>query len=100
MKGFNQEELEKLTQLARIKCTKEEKKTLLFNLNSILDYVEQLKELDTENTKPCNHILETHVNVMRDDVVETTLSREDFIRNSPEHISGMIRVPPVLTSDQ
>jgi aspartyl-tRNA(Asn)/glutamyl-tRNA(Gln) amidotransferase subunit C len=87
-----------LTQLSRIDCTEDEQEMLLKDLRSILDYFEQLEEIDTENVMPCNHVLEGTVNVMRDDVVGQTLPRELFLANAPSQIGGMIRVPPVIKS--
>jgi aspartyl-tRNA(Asn)/glutamyl-tRNA(Gln) amidotransferase subunit C len=95
---FDEKELIKLTKLSRIECTPEERKKLLQSLKNILLYVEQLKEIDTEGVTPCNHVLETLVNVMREDEVGKTLDRELFLSNAPTHTGGMIRVPPVMKS--
>ena len=100
MNDFDEKELEKLTKLARIQCTKEEKGELFRNLTSILSYIEEFRELDLHDTPPCDSVLETVKNVMRDDIPERTLSREEFLNNSPAQVSGMIRVPPVLLNDQ
>ena len=96
---FEEGDIEKLTQLARIDCTGEEKKNLYQNLSKILDYIEQLSELDVSDVAPCNHILPTLKNVLREDVVKEPLSREEFLKNAPASISSMVRVPPVLNKD-
>ncbi len=87
----------KLTKLCRIECSEEEKKKLMERLKKVLVYVEQLKEVDTAGVTPCNHVLETVHNVMREDVVGETLPRDLFLSNAPAHTGGMIRVPPVIT---
>lgn len=87
----------KLTKLCRIECSDEEKKKLMERLKKVLVYVEQLKEVDTAGVNPCNHVLETVHNVMREDVVGETLPRDQFLSNAPAHTGGMIRVPPVIT---
>lgn len=94
--SLNKETLKNLTQLSRIRCTEEEEKALLKDLQSILDYVEELKQVDTENVKPCNQVLEEVSNVSREDTVGPTLSRKTFLDNSPSQVSGMIRVPLVI----
>lgn len=97
MSTLNKETIKKLTQLSRIACTEEEQDKLLSDLEKILAYFEQLKEVDTENVTPCNHVLADIVNVMRDDVVGPTLSRDKFLANVPaKPFAGMVRVPPVI----
>jgi aspartyl-tRNA(Asn)/glutamyl-tRNA(Gln) amidotransferase subunit C len=96
MAEFDEKELIKLTKLCRIECNEEEKKILLQQLASILNYVEQLNEIDTENVEPCYRVLETLTNVMRKDEIGEILSRELFLANAPAHVGGMIRVPPVI----
>ncbi len=96
MTKFDEEELNKLTKLCRIECTDDEKKALYSQIASILDYVKQLDEVDTERAEPCYSVLETSKNVMREDEVGELLSREQFLANAPAHVGGMIRVPPVI----
>lgn len=96
MSHLNKELIKKLTQLSRIDCTPEEQAGLLQSLETILSYVDQLQEVDTEAVKPCNHVLAAINNVMRDDVIGETLPREIFLNNSPAHSGGRIRVPPVI----
>lgn len=96
MSHLNEESIKKLSELCRIHCSEEEQQALLKDLESILTYVDQLREVDTENVTPCNHVLADISNVMREDKTGETLSREVFLKNSPEHTGGMIRVPPVI----
>ncbi len=96
MAKLDKETILKLTRLCRIDCTAEEQEALLKDLKLILDYFEQLEEIDTENVPPCNHVLENMANVMREDEVGEVLDREAFLANAPSHIGGMVRVPPVM----
>lgn len=96
MAELNKETIKHLTRLCRIDCTEEEQESILKDLKRILNYIEQLQEIDTENVPPCNHVLEDIVNVMRDDEIGPVLSRDVFLANAPAHIGGMIRVPPVI----
>lgn len=93
---LNSDTIAQLTRLCRIDCTEEEKKSLLHDLKKILAYIEQLKEIDTENVSPCLQVLEDACNVMRDDETGGLLERETFLANAPSHIGGMIKVPPVI----
>lgn len=96
MAKLNKETIKKLTRLCRIDCTEEEQDSLLEDLKKILNYVEQLQEIDTENVPPCNQVIEGMANVMREDVIGKVLKRETFLANAPAHIGGMVRVPPII----
>jgi len=96
MEEFNEEQITKLAQLCRICCSEEEKRALHQHLAKILLYIDLLQEADTDQVKPCCRVLETPSNVMREDLVEKPLSREEFLANAPSHVGGMVRVPPVI----
>lgn len=99
MAQLDKETIKYLSTLSRIKCTEEEQEALLHDLKEILEYMEQLNEVNTDNVAPCRSVLEGLVNVMRDDIAGTPMSREEFLANAPSHVGGMIRVPPVLKSN-
>lgn len=96
MADLNREMIAYLTKLSRINCTESEQDAILKDLKKILDYAEQLNEVDTDKVPPCLHVLEGMVNVMREDVVGETMPRELFLANAPSHVGGMIRVPPII----
>jgi len=96
MSDLNKETIKYLTQLSRIECTEAEQESLLKDLQKILNYVEQLQEVETENVLPCNHVLAGMQNVMREDIPGETMPREVFLNNAPAHTGGLIRVPPVI----
>lgn len=97
MSNFDHQTLEHLKKLCRIDCTEEENQDLIDSLKSILEYVDQLKEVNTENTKTCRYVLRGMLkNPMRDDEEKDLLAREKFLGNAPDQIGGMIRVPPIL----
>jgi len=99
MAELDKQTIQHLSKLCRIKCSEAEQENLLESLKKILNYVEQLNEVDTENVKPCCHVLPDMQNVMRPDVVEKPLSREVFLANAPSQIGGMIKVPTILKSN-
>ena len=100
MSNFDKDALVNLEKLCRIKLMPEEEKAFSEQLKKIIDYIEQLSEIDTKDTQACDYIQkEMQENVFRDDVVKTTLSREEFLSNSPDQIGGMIKVPPILKSE-
>lgn len=95
---LSKETLKNLAQLSRIRYSEEEEESLLKDLQSILDYIDELQEIDTTGVKACNHALEEISNVMRPDIAVETLPRKTFLDNSPSQVSGMIRVPLVFKS--
>ncbi len=96
MAEFDEAELDKLAKLCRIECTEQEKKTLHTQISGVLEYSQQLNEVDTEGVEPCYRVLEALTSVMREDEVGELLSREAFLANAPAHVGGMIRVPPII----
>lgn len=96
MVKLDQAQIKYLTELSRIECTEDEQARLLKDLDKILNYMEQLNEIDTSAVAPCHHVLEDVVNVMREDVVGDTMPREVFLANAPSQIGGLIRVPTVI----
>lgn len=96
MKKLDKETLINLTKLCRINCSKEELETLLKNLQSILGYIDQMKEVDTEDVPVCNHVSDAIGSVTREDEPDKNLDRKTFLDNSPSHVGGMIRVPTVI----
>lgn len=97
---LDDEMFESLSKLCRIYFEKAEKEDLQANLDKFLKYVETLNEVDTEGVLPCNHVLEAIFNVMREDLEGELLPREAFIANSPDHVGGMIKVPPVIKFEE
>lgn len=97
MSHLNKEDIQKLSDLCRIKCTEEEQESILKDLESILTYIDLLNEVNTENVQPCNHVLSEIHNVMREDVCGPTLNRDVFLKLAPSHKGGLIDIPPVLT---
>ena len=96
MSKLNKDTLKTLTKLCRINCSEEEMATLLKNIQSILGYFDEMQEVDTENVPPCNHVSDEIGSITREDEADKTLDREIFLKNSPSHVGGMVRVPTVI----
>ncbi|WP_223070487.1 Asp-tRNA(Asn)/Glu-tRNA(Gln) amidotransferase subunit GatC [Paenibacillus caui] len=88
-------DVEHVAKLARLNLSEEEKEMFTEQLNAILQYVEKLNELDTENVEPTTHVLHLS-NVMREDVVQESLPEEKVFRNAPEEEDGQFKVPAIL----
>ena len=98
MSHFDEETLRNLEKLSMIRLTKTEEKEFVKSLKQIVDYVEKLFEVDTENVMPCHYVLmNMQKNVFREDIEEKVLSRDKFLENAPDKVAGMIKVPSVIT---
>lgn len=89
-------ELEKIANLARLKLSKTEKVKFLDQINQILNYVEKLNELNTENVVPLSHSMEL-INVMRDDNLKESLPSDKALENAPSKTNEFFRVPKVIS---
>ncbi len=91
--------VEHLAELSRIEIADEEKEKLAGDLEKILKYFEELKEVDTDGVKPMNGGT-TETNVMRDDINENgamSNERKDIIKKAfPEEKDGFLKVPAVF----
>ncbi len=96
MSDICKEKVEALSKLCRIELTEEELKEISTDLDRIIDYIEQLREVDTSQLSPISHIEEQGVGSLREDIVGDHLPREVFLSNAPDQVGGMIRVPPVI----
>jgi aspartyl-tRNA(Asn)/glutamyl-tRNA(Gln) amidotransferase subunit C len=81
--------------LARLRLSPDELGTFTVQLNSIVDYVAQLQELDTTGVEPLAHGIEVR-NVFRDDVRGPSLEREQALANAPSRNASSFLVPAVL----
>ena len=88
-------DVEHVANLARLEFSDEEKKTLMNQLNRILDYMEKLNELDTSKVEPLSHVIPL-TNVFREDKVKPSLSVSDVLKNAPAKTEKFFKVPKVI----
>ena len=92
---FDKKSLLKLGKLARISISEEKLNNLSKDLNSILEFVDQLKEIKTDQVDPTSNSLNQKLEV-RDDKVDTKNSAEDVLENAPEKEMDFFVVPKVI----
>jgi aspartyl-tRNA(Asn)/glutamyl-tRNA(Gln) amidotransferase subunit C len=92
---ITKEQIQHIAVLSRLKLSEEEKDLFGSQLSSILDYVDQLNELDTRETEPTSHVLSLS-NVMRDDILTSSLPREEALKNAPSRSENFFRVPKII----
>lgn len=95
MSRISMDQVKHVAHLARLAITEEEADKLTKQLDAIITFAEQLNELDTDNVEPTAHVLELK-NILREDIKQKGLPREDVLKNAPEHQDGQIKVPSIL----
>lgn len=78
--------------LAKLELSVEEKEQAKKDLAEMLDYIDQLGELDTDGVEPMSHVFPVS-NVFREDVVTNGDDRDNILKNAPEEKDGMFLVP-------
>ena len=84
-----------ISKLSRISVDDEQAKKLAGDMNSIFDFIEKLKELDTNNVEPLTSVAETTLKLRADEVKSGNI-REQVLKNSPEENEDFFVVPRVV----
>ncbi len=93
--AISMQEVEHIAELAKLHLSDEEKALMQQQLSAILDYFARLQELDTEAIPPTASVLPLR-NVMRDDEVRPSFSRDEILANAPARAEGYFKVKAVL----
>jgi aspartyl-tRNA(Asn)/glutamyl-tRNA(Gln) amidotransferase subunit C len=96
---LEEKDIAKVAQLAHLELQDEELKVFGPQITEILNYIEQLNQLDTENVVPALGGLTPEgekTDPSRDDVVEGSLGQKLALAEAPDPASGYFRVPKVL----
>lgn len=92
---ISDETIEYVGILAKLELSEEEKEQAKKDMKSMLDYIDKLNELDTENVEPMSHIFPVN-NVFREDVVTNKDDRDNILKNAPEQKNGSFAVPKTV----
>ncbi len=87
--------IDNLAHLSRLHFTEIEKNALKSDFEKILSFVEQLGEIDTTGVEPLLHMGEA-INVLREDAVKGSVTREEALLNAPVHDEAFFKVPKVI----
>ena len=88
--------VEELAHLARLEFNANQKAAIKSDLGKIIDFCNQLKEVDTSNVEPLIYVNDEY-NVFREDIVEQPLSKEKALLNAPSKDSDYFKVPKVIS---
>ena len=89
---ISDETMEYVGILAKLELSDEEKEAAKKDMESMLDYIDKLNELDTSNVEPMSHVFPVN-NVFREDVVTNGDDREEMLANAPQKKDGTYMVP-------
>lgn len=89
------DEVRRLAALARLRVTPGEEARLSDEMTRLVDYIDQLGEVDVEGVEPLLHVLDLE-NVFRPDVPQQRITREQALANAPRSDGDYVRVPRVL----
>ena len=92
---IDEAQVRKVAKLARLELTDAEVGEFAGQLSAIIDYVEKMNELNTDDVEPMAHCLAI-TNCLREDVVRESLSVEQVLSNAPQHDDEFFRVPKIL----
>ena len=84
-------DVEHVAKLARLD---EEKELYTKQLGDVLQYVNQMNEVDTSKIEPMTQVVD-FVNVMREDKVVYEQTKEELMKNAPEQENGFFKVPKI-----
>ncbi len=92
---IDRESIKKIAHLARLEFDENSADKMAKEMSQILDWVEQLNEVDTTGVEPLT-TMSSEINDMREDKIGTHLSHEEALKNAPKSDADYFRVPKVL----
>ena len=84
-----------ISKLSRISVDDDKAKKLAGDMNSIFDFIEKLKELDTDKVEPLTSVAETTLKLRADEVKSGNI-KEQVLKNSPDENEDFFVVPRVV----
>ncbi|MCT7958545.1 Asp-tRNA(Asn)/Glu-tRNA(Gln) amidotransferase subunit GatC [Laspinema palackyanum] len=92
---IDREQIRKVAHLARLELTEAEEEQFTTQVGSILEYFEQLSELDTENIKPTTRAIDVS-NVTRPDELQPFTDLQSIMNAAPDVEGEYFKVPKIL----
>ena len=93
--SLTRQDVEKVALLARLKFDGEQLDKMTDHMVQIVQYVDKLSELNTDDVEPMAHALDVN-NALAEDVSRPSLSREEALKNAPKSDDEYFLVPAVL----
>jgi len=94
---LDRDQVKKVAHLARLELDPADEETFTSQLSSILDYFDQLSELDTTDVLPTFRAIDVS-NVTRSDVIQPYADREAILEAAPERDGDFFKVPKIINA--
>src|SRR5436309_10066318 len=92
------DEVRKVARLARLELSEPDLERMQQQLSAILDYIDQLNQLNTEGVEPLAHPLPVQ-NVFRPDAEAPSLPVDEALQNAPDRVDNYFGVPAVFSDE-
>lgn len=92
---ISDETIEYVGILAKLELSEQAKEDAKADMETMLDYIDILNELDTEGIEPMSHVFPVH-NVFREDIVTNGDGGEDALANAPLVKDQSFKVPKTI----
>ena len=92
---IDESQVRRVALLSRLELSDEEVAQFSGQLSDIVEYIEKLNELDTDNVEPLAHCLPVY-NVLREDTPRPSLTNDEAMANAPEREDEYFKVPKIL----
>jgi aspartyl-tRNA(Asn)/glutamyl-tRNA(Gln) amidotransferase subunit C len=93
--SISDQEIQHIAGLVKLSFEPEQIAVFARQLTQILDYMQQLNQLDTSRVAPTYHMAQ-HKARLREDIAETGLNIEQVLSNAPEHDNRNFIVPKII----
>lgn len=95
---IDRDQVRKVAHLARLELTSDEEEKFTTQLSNILDYFEQLSELDVSDVPPTTRAIEVS-NVLRPDALQPYPNREGILECAPDRDGDFFKVPKIMNAE-
>ena len=93
---ITEEIVDHVAHLSRLEFEGESKQAITEDLERIVNFMEKLQEVDTDNVEPLIFMTK-EINHLRDDVAKVTVTQDQALQNAPKADSDYFRIPKVLS---
>ncbi|MDZ4664933.1 MAG: Asp-tRNA(Asn)/Glu-tRNA(Gln) amidotransferase subunit GatC [Bacteroidota bacterium] len=87
--------VDEIAHLARLEFSDEAKQGIITDMNRMLDFVDKLNEVNTDNVEPLIYMTDEQ-NVLREDVPQITLTQKEALKNAPQKDTDYFKAPKVI----
>ncbi len=92
---IDKEQIIKVSKLARLELSEEEKIEFSQQLSDIISYVEKINELNTDNINPADHIVDQK-NIFREDKIKKSIETSEIEKMAPDFENNHFVVPKII----